>query len=196
MTDFLLNPSQDPDKLLFYNRVLTAEPVDQSQQYQFVPDNNQTYQVPQKYDFSNNLDADIVIIYLALRDFGNIVLLLKEISITLIFGDGPPPIQLEDVRDDFDAAQNEYNERFPNLGEVEQSVYREPSLFNFDLEEYLEYIRKSDWRGLSEAETDKRTELAVAYNGKTEDASSLRLSAFIRIFCELKVLFFVGIQIG
>lgn len=37
-TDIVLNPDQDPDKLLYYNRVLTAEPVDPNLKYLITPD--------------------------------------------------------------------------------------------------------------------------------------------------------------
>jgi hypothetical protein len=45
--------------------------------------------VPAKYDFSGNLDGDVLVVYLSMEDFGNIVILLEEISVALIISDGP-----------------------------------------------------------------------------------------------------------
>lgn len=56
-SDILLNPDQDPDKLLYYNRILTADPVDDFYKYKISHPPGLTYRAPAKYNFRNNLDG-------------------------------------------------------------------------------------------------------------------------------------------
>lgn len=88
-SDILLNEEGAPDKLLYYNRVLTAETVNPKQEYVITPPPGQTYRTPAKYDFAGNLDADVVIVYVKVADFGNFIILVKDISAALILSDGP-----------------------------------------------------------------------------------------------------------
>ena len=154
----------------------------------------ESYKVPAKYDFSNNLGADVIIVYLSINNIGNIVIKIDEISITLIFSDGPPPsvdeIEFASAEAAFDNAQVTF------INDLQAVTYRAPSRFNFNETEYTDYIAASDWTGLDDEEIDTQVELAESYNAVTDSSSSDRLAVFIRLFCQISVLFFVTISVG
>ena len=80
---------------------------------------------------------------------------------------------------------------------MQKPLFAQPSLFNFDsLQSYTDYLPDTNWAELNVTEIDKKSELAQVYNGVTDAAKSDRLAAFIRIFCKIKLLFFVEISIG
>ena len=62
----LLNPNQNPDALLYYNRMLTAEPVDEADKYLITPKKRQ-YITPKKYDFSNDPNDSVYIAYFGMK---------------------------------------------------------------------------------------------------------------------------------
>ena len=194
----MLNEDQDPDKLLYYNRVLTAVPTNPKYEYVITPPSGQSYKAPTTYDFSNNPDADVFIVYLAIADIGNPVILIKEASLTLIFSDGPPGVLLEDVEEDFETAQAAFEDAQEEFSEVQQPLFQPPNLFRFELNEYLDYIdlANTDWTELDVEKTDEKFELAQEYNGLIDSAKSDRLAVYVRIFCSVRVLFFVQISIG
>jgi hypothetical protein len=60
--DILLNVNQNPDKLLYYNRMMTADPLVDKEKYQVTPDTSE-YTTPVKYNFSQDLDDNVWIAY-------------------------------------------------------------------------------------------------------------------------------------
>ncbi|CAB9504369.1 Inherit from bactNOG: repeat protein [Seminavis robusta] len=188
-SDILINPEQHPDKLLCYNRVLTAEPTDPEEKYKITPDEDAAYQTPAKYDFSSNADADVFILYFALKDFGNLVILVKEVSISLVLSDGPPPTRFEDVADDFRVAQLAYDA----LPEDMKEIFSPPSLFNFpSLQAYLDYID----HGQDDVVTDGKLLEVQQFDDITASNNSENLAMFLRVFCKISVLFFLSISVG
>lgn len=139
-SDILLNPEQNPDKLLYYNRVLTADPVDDTYKYRIEHPEGIPYRAPAKYDFRSNPNAEVLIFYFALQDWGTTVIQVDEISIAFVLSDGPPPTKLEDVVDEFAEAQAAYDA----LSEDNKEFFREPDLFNFELgtglQDYRAYL--------------------------------------------------------
>lgn len=73
----LLNPNQNPEALLYYNRVLTAEPYEESDKYKITPD-NRYYKLPKKYDFTNDLNNNVWIAYFAFK--GKLLVVFRCIS--------------------------------------------------------------------------------------------------------------------
>jgi len=137
----------------------------------------------------------VYIVYLAIADIGNILIKIDEISLTVILSDGPDP----DVDDtafasavtSFAAAQTSHS-----VGDLWDSTYRAPDKVNFDTNEYAAYIAGSNWDGLNTSEIDAQIAIAESYNGVTDDRTSDRLAAFIRLYCQVSVLIFATISVG
>lgn len=71
------------------------------------------------------------------QDLGNIIIEINEISVAFVVSDGPPPIRLQDVADEFAQAQAAYDA----LSEANKAIFREPDLFHFpSLAQYKEYL--------------------------------------------------------
>ena len=130
-----------------------------------------------------------------MRNLGNIVIKIKEISITLIFSDGPTP---EVDEDDFLTAEGAFVNAEESFNELQKTLFKPPSRYNFDPIEYQAYLLPADedWSGLDQDEIDNRFEIAETYNAMTDDSSSDRLAAYIRLFCQVSVLFFLTISVG
>ena len=61
----MINPSNNGDKLMYYNRVLTAElkdPKSESDNYLITPPDDSKFQTPARYDFSNDPNANVSIL--------------------------------------------------------------------------------------------------------------------------------------
>lgn len=65
----LLNPGDaDDDALLYYNRVLTAETVNEDDKYVITPTGG-PFMVAQKYNFESNPEASVTVVEMKLEDF-------------------------------------------------------------------------------------------------------------------------------
>jgi hypothetical protein len=67
------------DDLLYYNRIIAAETQNEADEYLITPPDDAKFKVPTKYSFLEDPDTDIIIVYLALTNFGNFV--ISEIKI-------------------------------------------------------------------------------------------------------------------
>ena len=64
--NILINPNNNGDKLMYYNRVVTAElknPKRDSDNYLIRAPDDSTFQTPARYDFSNDPDANVSILF-------------------------------------------------------------------------------------------------------------------------------------
>ena len=86
----LLNPNDnDPDALLYFNRILTAEPTSgNANKYKITPEG--PWMVPERYNFESSPDAGITIIELKIEDWGIVLIKFGKISFTAVISDGPP----------------------------------------------------------------------------------------------------------
>lgn len=190
----MLNNEEDSsDNLLYYNRVITADPVDDSLKYLISPPVGTAFKTAPKYDFEDNPNANIVIVYLALAEIGNIVIRIKEISVSLIISEGTPPrnINGQDLADAmaaYDNIEDELKEEFGGIWRAPDS-YNFPSLATF--EEYLPPAGRT-FQELTEEEIAN----ALDFNEVSADNAADRLGVFVRLYCKIAVLFFVEIQIG
>jgi len=186
--NILINPDDNSRKLMYYNRVLTAElknPKKESDNYLIRPPEGSSFQTPARYDFSNSPDANIVILYLGLADFGNFVIHVKEISLSLIFSDGAePPID--------DGDKSEAKEAYDRLSEDAKEIWRPPSGWHFpSLQEYLDHL-PDDLSNISVEEVEN----ANFWNSQVESRKNEGLRAYVRIFCKIAILFFIDISLG
>jgi hypothetical protein len=71
-TSILLNNGEDD--LLYYNRIIAAETQNEADKYLIAPPADAKFKVPTKYSFLQDPDANIIIVYLAMANFGNFVI--------------------------------------------------------------------------------------------------------------------------
>jgi len=193
-SDILLNEDSDPDKLLYYNRVITAETLDENQKYLITPPDGASYKVASKYNYENNPDGNIVILFLAMADIGNILIRINEISVSLIISEGTPPADIPD--DDKNSANSLYNNISNELKEENGGIWRPPSAYNFpSLSAYEAYLPKAS-ESIEQLESLGAIERADNFNALTDNNQSNRLGVFIRLFCKISLLFFFQISIG
>jgi len=182
-SDILLNPRQHPDKLLYYNRVLTADPVDESLKYLLAPPDDTSFKTPDSYDFEGRPDDNVIIVYLALIEFGNLVISIKEISVTAILSDGPPPPVDDSIASQALAAYN-------GIADDLKGLFRPPTgwMLSQGLQAYKDYLPESD--------DDSELEAANAFHDVIDGMSGDALKVYLRLFCKISVLFFLEISIG
>ena len=187
-TNILLNPDQDPDKLLYYNRVLTAEPSNIKEKYKKIPKRGSHYQVPARYDFSNDPNADIFILYFAIANINLFVIAIKEISVALIISDSPSSTvtTFENPTQDQEVAIAAYNA----LNETLKGLWKPPNPAYFNLQEYLDYIPQGY------PATEEELDGIDNYQQLVDNALEEQKFVYIRLLCKISFMFFVDIDIG
>jgi hypothetical protein len=191
----LVNQADDnPDKLFYYNRILTAEPVDRASKYNLDPSGS--FMVAQKYNFENDPDADVTIVELGINDYGNFVIRVKKISVTLVISDGKPSLVIPAAQ--MKSAMDAYN-LIPDAMKVENGgFYRKPSEYYFpSLQEYENYLSSASANDARISSGSAGVfEDVVSFNNDIDELTADRLSVFIRVFCSIEVLFFGSISLG
>lgn len=194
-TDILLNPEQDPDKLLYYNRILTAETLEDSQKWLITPPDGARFKRPELYNFEDNPDASVVIVYLAIKDFGNIVITIREISVTLIFSDRAPSMEGID-KEEFSQAESFYQAIHEEDKTENGGIWTPPSAFNFpSLQAYLDYLPEYDLDG-NYTDFEGAVAAATTFNEVTSNTDADQMAVFVRVFCQISVLFLADIRLG
>lgn len=195
-SDILLNPDQDADKLLYYNRVLTADTLDPSLKFDKVPPPNTSFIAPPEYSFENNPTASVVIVYLELSDISVLVISIRTITVTLILSDGPPATNIDQsiLTDALDA----YGKLADDLKAENGGVWAEPNGDNFpDLQAYKDYLPMVDSEGnILPEDILAAYARAVAFNDVTDELGLDRLAVFLKLYCDIGLLFFIDIEIG
>ena len=96
--DILLNEDQAPDKVLYYNRILTAEPLDKpedsSDKYKMMPTYGH-YVLPPKYDFSDDASNNVWIVHFGIQAMGNPLLYLNKLTVSVVLSNPPSTIPIE-----------------------------------------------------------------------------------------------------
>jgi hypothetical protein len=180
----LINPEQSPDKLLYYNRILTADTLDPKLRFDEAPPRNTSFIVPSKYAFGNRTDDNVVIVYLTLVNIDVVVISIQEITITLIISDGPPASAID--ADDLRVALEAYDAIAEDLKAENGGAWEKPSGFNFpSLQSYLDYLPEPGG-----ADIINEIEEALVFNSAAEATAASQLAVFIKIYSRIKLLFF------
>lgn len=194
--DILINANDDPDKLLYYNRIMAAEPLDSSYKYHFTPPEGIEYIAPPKYNYPDDSDEDIYVIYLGMNNIGNVLISIKEISVSVVLNTGVPGTTISDM--DRSSALAAYNDLAEELKQENGGQFRPPSDYNFDslnwyTTEYLPAGPRDEY-----TDEDWATQLAKVSeaNDITDENRSDRMGVFIRLFCEISLLQFADIKLG
>jgi hypothetical protein len=185
---------ENPDKLYYYNRILTAEPVDAASKYLLDPSGS--FMVAQEYNFENDPDADITIVELGINDYYNDVIRVKKISFTLVISDGQPSLVIPAA--EMQSAMDAYNS-IPNAMKVENGgFYRKPSEYYFpSLQAYKDYLSSASANDARISSGSAGVfEDVVSFNNEIDELTADRLSVFIRVFCDIEVLFLGSISLG
>jgi hypothetical protein len=195
-SDILLNLDSEPDKLLYYNRIMTAEPLDPAHKYRIEPPAGSSFKLTKKYDFENNPDANIIIAYMGISDISAIVISIRRLSVTLIFSDRAPTMDGID-QDAFDEATDLFN-GIRDLDKLEEGgLWHPPDAFNFpDLSGYIAYLPVYDEDRIEILNYNDTVTRAEAFNDVSSNNAADQMAAFVRIFCQITVLFAADIQLG
>ncbi len=152
---------------------------------------------------------------MGLADFGNAIIAVKEISLSLVFSDGTEPAIDDNDRDTALTAYNSLSETAKEIWRVSQFYYaplqpsrklflgeslisynclssKGPSGWYFpSLEDYLNHL-PGDSRNLFAIELES----ANLWNSNIEAAKNNGLRAYVRMYCNIAVLFFIDLKLG
>jgi len=146
--------------------------------------------MPQKYDFSNNVDASVIIVSVGITDIRKLVIIIHKVLATLILASGPKPA----IANATAKAQAllAYETLDYSLKKENGGMWRPPNGQYFpSLDAYLDYLPENH-----SSPTENKTVDAMKYNHLINEGEANGMSVYIHLFCMIEILFFSKIQLG